>query len=146
MSARGGSRDESRQRLLAEAADDFKKRVAIVTAGTSGRYTKGFAASVVKASWDEIAPQAFAGYAKSASQIDIRREVDGAEVPMLVVVGDLDPVNTAELARETSLQWYRNAMLEIFPQVGHYPMIEAPAATISAVENFIASALNASNA
>jgi hypothetical protein len=30
-------------------------------------------------------------------------------------------------------------LLQVIPQVGHYPMIEAPARTISALEKFVKS-------
>lgn len=94
---------------------------------------------MVDATWDEIAPPAFAGYGKSASQTDIHLEIEGSSVSMLVIVGEVDPGNSADVARETTLRWYKNAVLEVFPRIGHYPMIEAPALTVSAVENFLSS-------
>jgi pimeloyl-ACP methyl ester carboxylesterase len=136
MSARGGARDPQRQQMLARAAIDEAQRRRMVDAGTGGHYGPGFASAVVQSTWHAIRPDAFAGYASDAARIDISAQVDGSGLPLLALVGEFDPVNTAALARETTLRWYRNARLDVLPGAGHYLMLEAPAACVSAIEAF----------
>jgi len=136
MSAAGGARDPQRRQMLREAAQDPARRQAIVEAGTSGQYTPGFAAAVVRAGWDAIAPEAFAGYAHSAAETDISAQVKDSALRTLVLVGERDPANSASVARDGTMQWYRQATLEVLAGAGHYPMLEVPARTISAIERF----------
>jgi pimeloyl-ACP methyl ester carboxylesterase len=136
MHAGGGSRLPERRQLLKEAAYSRDQRIALVEGGSGGRYRPGFARAVVDDSWDEIRPAAFAGYAASAAETDVRDQVRHCGMPALVVVGELDPVNTAQLAQATTLDWLPNAVLEIVEGVGHYPMLEAPARSMALIEAF----------
>jgi pimeloyl-ACP methyl ester carboxylesterase len=138
MTAKGGSRDPARLQLLQDAAQDAVKREAIVTAATGNQYTPGFASAVVQATWPDIAAPAFAGYALDASQSDISHAVEGSQTPILVIIGERDPANTADIAIATTLRSYRHASLEVIPGVGHYPMFEAPARTLTVIERFAA--------
>lgn len=138
MTAKGGSRDPARLQMLRDAAHDAARREAIVSAGTSNQYTPSFARAVVEATWQEISAPAFANYGLDASQTDISQAVEGSQTPMLVVIGDRDPANTAEIAATTTLRWYAKASLEVIPGVGHYPMLEAPVRTLTAIERFVA--------
>jgi pimeloyl-ACP methyl ester carboxylesterase len=136
MSARGSGADEARQQRLRAAARDRALRLEMVAAGCARQYSPGFARSVVDASWLCIVPEAFAGYAADAARTDIARQVEGSALPMLVLVGERDPVNHAALARQTTLRWYPNAQMEVLAGVGHYPMQEAPAQAMTALERF----------
>jgi pimeloyl-ACP methyl ester carboxylesterase len=138
MTAKGGSRDPARLQMLRDAAHDAVKREALVSAGTSNQYTPRFASAVVQATWHEISAPAFANYGLDASRTDFSQAVQGSQTPMLAIVGDRDPANTAEIAVATTLQWYAKGSLEVIPGIGHYPMLEAPARTLTAIERFAA--------
>jgi pimeloyl-ACP methyl ester carboxylesterase len=69
----------------------------------------------------------------------VSAEVDGSATPIRVLVGEHDATNNEAAARATTLTWYPGASLVVLSGVGHYPMIEAPAATISELETFLAS-------
>lgn len=137
MSAAGGSRDESRQQALIEASVGIEKRAKMIHAATGKQYSKVFSSSLALSDRDEILPRAFAGYARSAAEMDISAAVDGSEVPFLALVGELDPSSSPEVAQKGTLRWYRNAQFHILKDVGHYPMIEAPVRSISALERFM---------
>jgi len=137
MSARGGSRDPERQRLLREAAAQQARRADLVAAGTAGRYTDAFVQAVVSQSFGRIDADAFASYALDASRTDISGQVEGSLTPIHVMVGEHDATNSEAAARLTTLKWYRNATLQVLAGAGHYPMLEAPVATIAALETFL---------
>ena len=54
-----------------------------------------------------------------------------------MIVGAHDLALSADVMRATWLQWYPNAVLEVLPDAGHYPMDEAPIALTTIVERFL---------
>ncbi|MGO4326089.1 alpha/beta fold hydrolase [Cupriavidus sp. 2TAF22] len=137
LNARGGSNDPQRLQTLQAAAESAQRRAELVAAGTANRYAAAFARAVVQASWDSIDAAAFASYARDASRTDISQQVEGSERPILVLVGEHDAVNTEAAARATTLQWYRDATVQVLAGAGHYPLLETPAATSAALESFL---------
>lgn len=140
MNGGGGARDPKRRQLLLDAASDLDKRIALIDAGSGRQYGAGFARAVAQSSWEQIAPAAMTAYAEDAAATDLAQRVAGSALPLLAIVGELDPVNTADRARASTLLWYRRSSLDLFQGVGHYPMIEAPARTVGAIERFVAGA------
>lgn len=136
MNAAGGSRETARRQFLRDAASDGGLRVAMAASGRVPPYASGFARELVRQTWDEIAPAAFAGYGHDMGETDITADVAGCTLPMLLIVGECDSRNTAELAKSTTMQWFANTTLEVLPGVGHYPLMEAPVQTMASVERF----------
>jgi pimeloyl-ACP methyl ester carboxylesterase len=136
LTAKGATYDEARLRLLSEAATDIEKRAAIIDVSLGRRYTNAVAQAIAALSVAGIAPAALAKYAEDAMSTDIQNLVEGSTVRMLAIVGQHDPNNTEQVARETTLKLYRNAVLQVI-DAGHYPMIECPALTMSLVEQFL---------
>lgn len=139
LSAKGASADPERQRFMQELAHSREKREALVKSGTAGRYTAGVVRVFAAATWDEIDGEALARYAHDASHTDIQRQVGVLDAPILVLVGEHDRNCSEAAARDTTLRWYRNATLEVLRGTGHYPMVEAPAVTLSVLEQYVAS-------
>jgi pimeloyl-ACP methyl ester carboxylesterase len=139
LSAKGASADPERQHFMQELAHSREKRVALIKSGTADRYTQRAMHALVASTWDEIDGNALARYAHDASHTDIQPEVSALDVPILVLVGEHDPNCSEAAARETTLRWYRQATLQILCGAGHYPMVETPAATLSALERYVAS-------
>jgi pimeloyl-ACP methyl ester carboxylesterase len=137
MSASGGSRDKARQLALLEASTAIDRRAEMIHAATARQYSKTFSISLADAGRDSILPRAFAAYASSAASTDISAAVDGSRIPFLALVGELDPNNPPEAIRNGSARWYLNTHFQILNAIGHYPMIEAPIRTITALENFM---------
>ncbi|MCP3728076.1 alpha/beta hydrolase [Paraburkholderia sp. CNPSo 3272] len=138
LSAKGASADPQRQRFMQELAHSRERREALVHGATGNRYADGFARALVAVTWDNIDGDALTSYAIDASRTDIHAQVESLETPVLVLVGECDPNCSAAAARETMLRWCRLATLQVLPGVGHFPMVEAPAQTLSALEHYVA--------
>lgn len=140
LSASGASADPERMAFMQSLAASRERREALVRAGTAGRYVESVARKIVASSWDKIDGRALASYAADASRTDIHEAVQKLDAPILVLVGEYDPNCTAALATATTLRWYRHSTLEILHGAGHYPTFETPAATLTAIESFVAAA------
>jgi pimeloyl-ACP methyl ester carboxylesterase len=137
LSAKGASADPERRCFMQELAHSLEKREALVKLGTAGRYTRGVTRALAASTWHEIDGNALASYAHDASQTDIHQQVGSLEAPILV--GEHDPNCSEAVARDTTLRWYRHAALQILRDAGHYPLFETAAATLSALEQHVAS-------
>ncbi|WP_028218624.1 alpha/beta fold hydrolase [Paraburkholderia oxyphila] len=137
LSAKGTSSDPDGVAFMQSLADSRERREALVRNGMAGRYTDAVAREIVAATWDDIDGRALASYALDASRTDVHGAVQSLDAPVLALVGEHDHNNTEAVARETTMRWYRHATLEIMRGAGHYPMIETPAATVSAIERFV---------
>jgi pimeloyl-ACP methyl ester carboxylesterase len=136
LSLAGGGHDATRLQRIRDAAGSLDKRIAMVAGGTGGQYTDAFARKVAQATWDQISPDAFASYGTDGINTSIAAPEDKFDTPILVVVGERDPGNTVAAAKETTLNWYKHATLEVLTAVGHFPMIEAPATVMSLIDTF----------
>jgi pimeloyl-ACP methyl ester carboxylesterase len=140
LSAKGAPADPARASLLNEAATSEERRAQIVTRGTASRYSPVFARALVAATFDQIRPAAFASYAVDAGSTDISGAVKGMALPVLALVGEFDPACTEQAARETTAKLYQTVSVEIVQGASHYPIYEAPLATLTAVERFLTQA------
>jgi pimeloyl-ACP methyl ester carboxylesterase len=137
LSAKGASPEPDSVALMQSIADSQERREALVATGTGGQYTAAVVREIVAETWNEIDGRALASYALDASHTDVQAEVQSLDVPILALAGEHDPNYGEAAARETTLRWYRCATLEVMHGAGHYPMIEMPAATVSALEQFV---------
>lgn len=144
LSARGSTADPQRLALYGEAAVSREKRAALFLKGTADRYSAAAARAVVAASFDSISPVAFENYARDSGTTDISDQVRELPAHVLALIGEHDPNCTESLARQTTLSFYRNAELEVISGAGHYPMIEAPLQTVTAMERFVTKAIHGS--
>lgn len=140
LSAKGANGDPDRIAFMHALADSREKREVLVRSGTGGRYAESAVRRMVAATWFEIDGTALASYAIDATRTDIHAEVQKLDVPLLALIGEHDPNCTEAVARETTMRWYRRGTLEVLRGAGHYPALETPAATISTLERFVASA------
>jgi pimeloyl-ACP methyl ester carboxylesterase len=137
VSAKGSVSDPARAIVMAEAATSAEKRRQIVKGGTANRYPDSFAHALVAATFAEISPAAFAGYASDASRTDIREQVKELPHPVLAMVGEFDPVCSEQAARATTATFFKQVEIQVMRGAGHYPLYEAPAETIASVERFL---------
>jgi 3-oxoadipate enol-lactonase len=84
------------------------------------------------------APAAKQAWPTQAMLEDIRSEVRRINVPTLVLSGEHDQVDPATRLREELLPYISGSQLQILPQAGHLPMLEAPAAVAQAIRQFVA--------
>jgi pimeloyl-ACP methyl ester carboxylesterase len=69
----------------------------------------------------------------------VRRVIDGARCPVLVIHGDRDRLVPVELARETA-RGRTNWRLEVLEDIGHIAHMEAPERWLTAVDDWLVSA------
>lgn len=138
MSLAGGGGDRTRLQRIRAAAYDLDKRIAMVHGSSGSQYTASFAHNLAASSWGNISQDALASYGYDAIHTSIAIPEGGFQIPILVIVGAVDPGNTPDAARATTMNWYNNAVLEVLPSVGHYPMLETPIKTMSLIDGFLA--------
>ncbi len=136
LSLAGGGGDATRLQRIREAATDLDKRIAMVHGGTGAQYTETFSRTVAEATWNQISQDAFFSYGSDGVNTSIEAPAAKFDTPILVVVGELDPGNTVAAAKATTMNYYKNAKLEVLPEIGHYPMFEAPARVMSLIDKF----------
>jgi pimeloyl-ACP methyl ester carboxylesterase len=129
--------DEQGWQLFSSAAEDRKSRYAIIDLTTGNRLSPTWIDRMVQFSLDQSDVPAFGGYLEAWAHTDFSAEVQGNPVPVLVVVGEHDPALGAPVMRQTFLQHYPNASLEVLPNAGHYSMFETPVALLTCAERFL---------
>ncbi|GGO58494.1 esterase [Streptomyces daqingensis] len=129
--------DEQSWALFSGAADSNGNRRAIIDFTTGNRLTGVWLDAMVRHSAENSDRDAFAAYLDAWARTDFHTEIEGAEVPLLVVAGRHDPALGADTMRATFGAWYPNLELEVFPDAGHYAMDESPVALAGTVERFL---------
>jgi len=82
-------------------------------------------------------PQARAAWPNAAMREDITADVAAIDVPVLVITGERDQVDSVDTLRAQLLPRIRDARLEILPGVGHLSPLEAPLAVAGAIRRFV---------
>ncbi|WP_206956555.1 alpha/beta fold hydrolase [Trinickia acidisoli] len=82
-------------------------------------------------------PQAKAAWPNVAMREDISELVKAIDVPVLVIAGEHDRVDSPETLRQSLLPCIAQARMEILPGTGHLSPLEAPGAVASLIERFV---------
>lgn len=85
----------------------------------------------------KMAPHAWIGNAEALSKFDISAECAYYTGPVLVLRGELDPIITAAMAKETA-RAYPASKLMILQGVGHSIMVEKPALFVQIMQDYLA--------
>lgn len=128
--------------LFSGAAASRDNRFAIINLTTGSRLPAAFVQHIVQHSLDHAETAAFGAYLESWAKTDFSGEVAasqqaGPPADVKVIVGEHDPALSAEVMKQTWLQFFPRAELEVIPNAGHYPMFETPAALAASVEEFL---------
>ncbi|GAB2768874.1 alpha/beta fold hydrolase [Streptomyces daliensis] len=123
--------------LFAGAAERPENRRAIIDFTTGGRHPDTWLDNMVRVSLERSDPTAFRAWLDSWALEDFHEDVEGASLPVRLVVGGHDPALSAEVMRATWLRWYRAAELVELPSAGHYPVDETPLELVRAIEDFL---------
>lgn len=135
--ASGPGLDEGATGLFTGAAENDENRSIIIGMSTGNRLPASWIRHMVAESRRTTHQDAFAGYFESWGNSDFSDRAKGLKTPMLVLAGEHDLALTPDVMRQTFLQWYPNARLEVIRNSGHYPMCEAPIATAMLIETFL---------
>ena len=125
--------DEDGAALFNGAIENDENRRAILDFTTGGRLSGHW----LDRSRETTTVEAYADYLVAWTQTNFADESNGLELPLLVCPGEHDGALTADVMRQTYMEWYPNAELEILPNSGHYPMQETPVYLTTVTENFI---------
>src|SRR5581483_5474769 len=94
--------------LFSAAADSVAYRRTIIDLSTGNRLTGVWLDQMANRSMAHSDRDAFADYLVAWARTDFHEQIEGNPVPVLVVVGEHDPVVTADVMEATWLRWYPN--------------------------------------
>lgn len=129
--------DDAGWGLFSGAAESLDNRRAILDFTTGSRLSKTWIDGMARYSDETASREAFAAYLLAWAKTDFHAEIQGNPVPIKVIAGANDPALSAEVMKATYLAYYPNAVLEVMPNAGHYPMNETPVALATSIESFL---------
>lgn len=120
---------------VAREPDVMAKGIDMLTGGALSAEWKRFK---VERAMQRSTEAARLGYLDMFAHADFSDEVDGIEIPLLVVLGrnDIDAFRPPAI-EQTFGQWYENLEITQITDAGHYPMQETPVLYATRVQEFI---------
>jgi pimeloyl-ACP methyl ester carboxylesterase len=92
---------------------------------------------MVASSVENSTREAFGDYLEAWAKTDFASEVEGSSVQALAIVGEHDPALGEETINATWRETYRNCVVQVMANAGHYAMFETPVALATSVEAFL---------
>jgi pimeloyl-ACP methyl ester carboxylesterase len=129
--------DAQTMAFFESAAGDATVRRTIIDRGTGGRLSGRWIDQMVANSFERSTEQAVGVYLQAWAKTNIADEVRGIEVPVHVIVGQYDGAINEAFARNTWLNCYPAATVEVMSNAGHYAMDETPVALATSIERFL---------
>lgn len=137
VAASGVDFDEKGWALYSAAANDPKARRSVLNFLTGRRQSDDWLDTMVAKSMQHTRPDAMSGYLESWAKTDFSDRIKGKPTPVLVIIGDHDPAIREDNVRQTWLQYYPDANLEVLDDASHFPMFERPKELADIVQNFL---------
>jgi esterase len=134
----GATLDDTRRALLGKAVREPQARRELIDINTGRLRDADWLDELLAASVSATSEAGLLGYLASWAGTNFQAEVEGSGVPVLVVIGDVDPGCTEARMNETVLRWFPRASLMVLLQTGHYPMRECPEKLASVLSDFLA--------
>ena len=116
---------QERRQFLLKAGNSVEGLTAFFMGGTANRHHIAWAKSMAEKSLSITDHEVYAKYTLAWADTNFVRKVQGLRFPLKVLVGDHDTI-TVEMMKQTILEWFPNAELELLSNSGHYPMFEIP--------------------
>ena len=127
--------DDDSWALFDGAAQQDGNRFGIIDFTTGNRNTATWVNKMVAASVENSTREAFGSILTAWGKADFASEVPASgQVPVTLLVGEHDPALSADFVNGTWLKTYPDAVVEVIPNAGHYPMFEAPVNFTTLVE------------
>ena len=130
--------DDDGWAFFSSAARDAGARRGILDITTGNRLTGTWLDAMVQSTLTHSDEAAVADYLLAWAKTDILSRVQGKTLPVLVLPGEHDPALGEATCRQTWMQHYPNASLQVIPNAGHYPMDETPIWLATVIEKFLA--------
>lgn len=124
--ASGARIDDERRALLRRAMALPEARRELIDANTGRIRNDAWLDHLLNLSLGSTNAAALEAYMASWTGTDFAAEARGATVPVLLIVGELDPGAPLARMQETIMSWYPRAQLRQMKGIGHYPMQESP--------------------
>jgi pimeloyl-ACP methyl ester carboxylesterase len=138
--ASGARISDDRRALLTQALRSPAARRALIDANTGHCRDAAWLDRVLDLSLAGTRPEAMERYLASWTGAGFRADIEGSLVPVLALMGELDPGTPADRGQSTFLRWYPNAKAQALPGVGHYPMLEAPERLAAVLGEYLSTA------
>ena len=129
--------DDQTWELFASAAEKPASRRAIIDFTTGHKHPDAWLDRLVRHSLEYSDKQAFADYLTAWAKTDFHERVEGAGVPVKVIVGENDPALGEDAMLATFAQWYPDLDLEVMADAGHYAFEEIPVSVANSIEIFL---------
>ncbi|GAA1755493.1 MAG TPA: alpha/beta hydrolase [Tetrasphaera sp.] len=129
--------DEAGHDLFFGAPDVREKRYGIVDFTTGNRLTPQFVNAIVDWSLVHSTVDGFRGAVVAWTSPDFLAEVEGKDLPVLVIPGEHDPALGEATVNQTWKPYFPNCSVEVMPNAGHYPMFETPVALATKINAFL---------
>jgi len=129
--------------ILEEAAtSNDEEGEQVINFMTSNRYTHSFSQYKVKQWRDTSTAEARIAYLHMFDETNFEEEVEGIDIPYLIIIGEHDAeAYSAEAMERTWLKWHPNATLTICENASHYSMQETPVYLTTLMEGFFIKSL-----
>jgi len=135
--ASGAKISFERRQLLLDAIKDADARKRLIDANTGGKKSDDWLNRLCNLSCAGTQASVLAGYMASWTETDFSAEMHELETPVFSLLGANDPGASETRTRETIGKWYKSSTVAILPDVGHYPMYEAPRQFTRAVSDHL---------
>jgi pimeloyl-ACP methyl ester carboxylesterase len=126
--------DDDSWALFDGAAQTDANRYAIIDFTTGNRQSKTWIDQMVAFSVANSTREAFGAYLPSWAKYDFSAELPTPSVPVKAIAGEHDPALGPDTTRATWLAQLPGCELDVQANAGHYPMYEAPVATMTSIE------------
>lgn len=135
--ANGSPLPPDRRAIFEGAIGERVRRRAFLDASTGSRQRGAFLDRMVDESMADVDPAVLGDYLDAWTGTDLHARIEGRTLPVLAVVGELDPAYPEARVAGTWVRWYPNCEVVRMAGCGHYPMDEAPADLAALLEKHL---------
>ena len=123
--------------LFQSAATDDAAAAGVIEASLGNRLTPALTRMILTHTHEAVSPEVFSDYLRAFTAADFSGDCSVYKGPLMALIGQHDQGVTEEFVRATFPNLYPQAVLQVLPNAGHYPMVETPAHLVTVIETFL---------